>query len=139
MSSSTDFGSPASQSSRRSRHPTLSESFAKHPKVFKPFYLSAIHAGEQSGSMTEMLEELQAYLEEQHSLRKEVVKSIRYPILVIVALIGAVIFLLSVVVPAFEPMFAQMGDDLPVPTQVLLGLFFLAVWMLSITLTWNRR
>ncbi len=104
------------------RGTTLSEALAAHPRTFDPFYIGTIRAGEAAGVHTEALTELIAYYERRAGLRRELIDALTYPAIVVLALIGACIVMLTYVVPQFESVFASSGVALPLPTRVLLAL-----------------
>lgn len=104
----------------------LSDAFAKHPKVFEPFVLNMISAGELSGTVDESLDRLADHFEKAYRTRQKVVSALAYPVVVGILAIGVVIFLLTFVVPMFVDMFDSIGGELP-----WLTLFVLAAsaWM----------
>ena len=101
---------------------TLSEALAAHPRTFDPFYIGTIRAGEAAGIHPEALEELIKYYERRAESRRQVFNALTYPAIVVVALIGACIVMLTWVVPQFAGIFAGMSTELPLPTRVLLGI-----------------
>ncbi len=99
----------------------LSQALLPYHSVFGDFYINMVKSGEAGGSMEEVLNRLAEHLDRMKTLRDSVVSALVYPaILVLVALI-AVVFLLLVVVPKFEPMFKGLGAGLPIPTQIILA------------------
>jgi type II secretory pathway component PulF len=94
----------------------------KHPKVFSPICVSMVRAGEASGNMEEMLTSLENYLERQEDIRTRVRSALSYPIFMLVASIGVLIFLLTYVFPKFETLFEGREDALPLPTKIFLGI-----------------
>jgi type II secretory pathway component PulF len=100
---------------------TLSEALAAHPRTFDPFYIGTIKAGEAGGISTAALDELIAYYERRATLRREIFSALTYPAIVVVALIGASIVMLTWVVPQFSAVFAATGGTLPLPTRLLLA------------------
>jgi type IV pilus assembly protein PilC len=126
---------------------SLSEAFAKHPKVFEPLVVNLIRAGEMSGTIDDSLDRLAEHFEKAHLLRQKVVSALSYPIVVGVLSIGVVIFLLTTIVPMFVDMFASFGGELPWLTRfvinasdfalrywyvfiILVGLVVTGIWML---------
>ena len=85
-------------------------------------YLVLIRAGESSGSLHVVLKELTLQLEADDKLRNYVVSSMTYPIILLVVAVLSVVLLLAFVVPQFREIFDSMGDALPYPTQVVVGL-----------------
>jgi type IV pilus assembly protein PilC len=101
---------------------SLSDSLAKHPKVFQPIFINMVRAGETGGVLDEVLMRVADHLESELALKAKVKSAMTYPIamggLVMVVLVAMMVF----VVPTFEKMFKEMGGDLPAPTQFLVNL-----------------
>lgn len=100
---------------------SLSDALSRHPKLFSEFYRGAVMAGEKSGSLEEVLKEIVRYLEEQEKTANEIRTAVRYPSFVAVALAIAVTVILAFVFPRMQPLFRRFGDDLPLPTAILVG------------------
>lgn len=99
----------------------LSQTSAKHNKIFSPMYINMIKAGEAGGNMDETLERLAEHYEKQHITRQKVIAALSYPAVIGLLAIGVVIFLLVSVVPTFVGMFADFGGELPAITKFVLG------------------
>lgn len=100
----------------------LSEAIAKHPGVFSNLYVALVHAGEVSGSLHTVLEQLSDYLESVAETRRKVISALTYPTVVVILMILIVIFLLVFVVPMFTEIYDKFGAQLPGPTRVMVGL-----------------
>lgn len=113
---------------------TLSDSFAKHPKIFEPLTINLIKAGEMSGNIDESLERLADHYEKAYQTRQKVISAMSYPAIVGVLAIGVVIFLLATIVPMFVDMFEGFGGELPLLTKVVMMLsdWTLAYWYLIV-------
>jgi len=98
----------------------LSESFSKHPGVFNDLYVNSILAGETGGILDKILLRLASVLEEENETKSNIQAALRYPIMVVVSLVIAVIILAGVVMPKFAATYAGLGSALPVPTQVMM-------------------
>lgn len=105
----------------------LAASMQRHPRVFSNLYVSVIHVGESVGRLEESLLELYQYLELEEETRKRVKSATRYPMLVVVAIIAALIIINLFVIPPFARMFAGFGRDLPWATLLLIGFSNLSV------------
>lgn len=99
----------------------LSDSAAKHKKIFSPMFVNMVRAGEAGGNMDETLERLAVHFEKQHSTKSKIKSALAYPIVVGILAIGVVIFMLVSVVPTFVDMFADFGGELPAITQFVLN------------------
>jgi len=101
---------------------SLAASLAEHPESFSKLYISLVRAGEAGGQLAGSLSHLADLLEREAKLTATVQSALIYPVLLTVASIGTIVLLLVYVVPQFTPIFAQAGADLPVQTQILIGL-----------------
>lgn len=99
----------------------LSNAMKKHPKVFNELYTSMIQAGEASGNLDTILLRLSQYVENMNKLLGKVKAAMAYPIGVLIIALTLTAVLLWKVVPVFTDMFAQMGAELPLGTQIVVG------------------
>ena len=100
---------------------TLSEAMAKYPKSFDKLYISMVKAGEAGGVLDVILRRLAGFMEKSQKLRKQVKGALIYPAAVITVAVLILVVIMLFVVPAFEKMFADIGQALPAPTQLLLS------------------
>lgn len=101
---------------------SLTDALKKHPKVFDDLFVNLIAAGEAGGILDVVLSRLSAYLENAMKLKAAVKSAMTYPITVLCIAAGVVTLLLLKVIPTFQKMFADMGGELPGPTQVVVGM-----------------
>jgi len=102
---------------------SLSRSMARHPKAFSQLIIGLIRAGEVGGVLEESLQRIAAFLEKDVELRRKIRSALTYPVIVLLAAIGIVIFLVSWLVPQFASLFKELGiKELPAPTQFLVDL-----------------
>jgi type IV pilus assembly protein PilC len=101
---------------------SLTDALKKHPKVFDDLFVNLIAAGEAGGILDVVLARLSAYLENAMKLKAAVKSAMTYPITVLCIAAGVVTLLLLKVIPTFQKMFADMGGELPGPTQVVVGM-----------------
>jgi general secretion pathway protein F len=90
--------------------------------LFDAYFVNVIRAGEAGGDMAGALRRLAESLDAEASLRKSVVASVTYPVLLSVVAIVAIFFLLLVVVPEFVPLFDDLSATLPFATRALFWL-----------------
>ncbi len=111
---------------------TLAESLRKHPLYFNELFCNLVDAGEQSGSLELMLNNIASYQEKTESMKKKIKKALFYPIAVLVIAMLVSAGLLIYVVPQFESVFAGFGADLPAVTRIVIDLseFMQAYWYL---------
>lgn len=100
---------------------TLSEAFARQPKVFDKMFIHMVEAGEASGKLDVSFNRMNEYYEREYKLRKEVTSALVYPTIIICAAVIAVVVLMTVVMPTFAKIFADSGKPLPLITQVVVG------------------
>lgn len=103
------------------RGDSLSIAMARH-KEFPPLMVSMIRAGEVGGFLDTTMLEIAAAFEADVLLRGKIKAALTYPIAVAVIAVVIVIGMLIFVVPVFDSMFAQLGGELPAPTQFLVNL-----------------
>lgn len=99
----------------------LSDALARRPRVFAPLEVAMVRAGEAGGILDDVLERLAACSERDAELRKKLRTALAYPLVVIVAALGLVVFLLLRIVPMFAQMFASFHVALPASTRLLLA------------------
>jgi len=102
---------------------SIHDAFRKHPKAFSPLYCSMLSAGEASGALPEILERLIYIMEHEHKIKSDIRAALTYPIVVVGFLVVAFLILLTFVVPKFAATFARSNIDLPLPTQICIGMY----------------
>jgi len=114
---------------------TFAEALTKHPHLFSPLYVSIVRAGEVSGELPRVLNWLADYMEREQTRRTQIRSALAYPILLSIVMVVALSFLLIFLVPRYAALFAEMGQSLPLPTQILLAVSgFLVRWWWAIGL-----
>jgi MSHA biogenesis protein MshG len=99
----------------------LANSFARHPDIFPKLYVSIVAVGEATGTLEKSFQRLTEYLTQEKDMQDRVKGAVRYPIIVVIVIVLAAMFLSTFVIPKFEPIFRQLGDSMPLPTKILLG------------------
>jgi type IV pilus assembly protein PilC len=97
---------------------SLSDSMARHPKVFNPLFVAMTQAGETGGVLEDALVRVADQLQKDAALRKQVKSAMVYPALVIFFAVGVMMALVAFLVPVFEGVFKEFGGELPAMTQV---------------------
>ena len=105
----------------------LAESLTKHPKVFDELYINMVSAGEVGGMLDTILTRLAAYMEKAVKLKSKVKSALIYPISIISVAVLVTALLLIYVIPVFGDMFASLGEELPLPTQIAINLSDIAI------------
>jgi type IV pilus assembly protein PilC len=97
---------------------SLSDSMARHPKVFNPLFVAMTQAGEMGGVLEDALIRVADQLQKDAALRRQIKSAMVYPTLVIVFAVGVMMALVAFLVPVFVGVFKQFGGELPKLTQV---------------------
>ncbi|WP_290623075.1 type II secretion system F family protein [Kangiella sp.] len=100
----------------------FAESLRKKPKYFDELVCDLIHAGEQSGTLEQMLDRIATYKEKTEALKSKIKSALMYPAAVVVVSIVVTAILLIYVVPMFADLFKGAGADLPGFTQLVVNL-----------------
>lgn len=98
---------------------TLSAAMSARPEVFDPMFVSMVAAGEAAGRLAEVLERVAGELENREAIRQRVTGALVYPAIIVSAGLMTVAFFMLVMLPRLSAMFKDMGQALPLPTQVL--------------------
>jgi general secretion pathway protein F len=98
---------------------SIADALEAHPRAFPPFYVNMIRAGEASGQLGEVLSHLAEFLERSRELNEQVRSALIYPAVLVTMAGLSLVVVLTVVLPEFEPIFADAGRDLPVATQIV--------------------
>ena len=102
------------------RGSNVGNAFSRHPKVFSPFFVNILKAGEAAGKFDYVLSQLSVYIEKQYELRRRIRQALAYPVIVMVMIFLAVTAIMIVVVPVFSKVYAELGVALPGPTVALI-------------------
>jgi len=100
---------------------TLSDSFAKHPKVFNEVFISLISAGEISGTLDDSLQRIADQQEKDAAVVSKIRGALTYPLIVLVVIFGVMAFMLFTVVPQVEKLYGDLGKTLPFLTEIMVG------------------
>ena len=87
---------------------------------FPNFYVGLVRAGELGGTLENTLRQLAEYLTRTLAVREAVASALVYPIILLVTAALSVIFIVTFVLPEFEPLFEQSGKAIPLPTQIVM-------------------
>lgn len=113
---------------------SFSEALALHPRVFPRIYINMVRAGETGGVLDVVLDKLIEYLESSKELKEHLYSAMIYPAVLTFTGGVSIIILLTYVIPKFSRMFTDLGQTIPLSTQVLISVsFFLSsYWWLLI-------
>ncbi len=101
---------------------TFSAALSRHRGIFSDMYINMVRVGENLGSLDHVIERLAEMEEKNTALKGKVQSALYYPAFMFVFAIAVVTFLLVSVIPAIAEMFADQKKDLPLPTEIIIGL-----------------
>ncbi|MFC1658455.1 type II secretion system F family protein [Candidatus Omnitrophota bacterium] len=101
---------------------TFSQALSSCPKVFSDFYVNMVRIGEAGGRVDSSLERLAEFKEREQELTSQVKSALAYPALLFIIGIITIFVLVSFVIPRLVVMFANLGQELPLPTQMIIQL-----------------
>ena len=99
--------------------------FLKYPKYFSPVFVNLIKAGETSGNLEKVFEDLTVSLEKEQDLRRKIKSALTYPIILLIASFSVLILLVSFAVPRIATVFASVSVKPPLFSRIVIstGLF----------------
>ena len=126
----------------------LSVAFGKHPEVFDDVYIALVSAGEVSGTLSKALERIADQQEKNAEIMAKVRGAMVYPAIVGLVMVAVIVFMLVTIVPQIKTLYADLKQDLPVMTAVMVaaadfviefwwivlivvavGVYFLVTWL----------
>jgi len=112
----------------------LAGSLARHGRIFPSLYLSIIKVGEETGTLDASFKRLAEYLSRDQEMKDRIKAATRYPIIVMCTIAIAIAILTMFVIPKFAPLFAALGNNIPLPTRLIMGVssFAQQYWMFVI-------
>ncbi len=125
---------------------SLADALARHPKQFGNLYVNMVRAGESGGILEVILARLNEYLEDSEKFRSYLFSVMLYPLLVLFVGGSAVFIIMTFVIPRFAAILADMGQTLPLSTQVLIsisgfiaGYWYLILGVAALSILLSRR
>jgi len=101
---------------------TFADGLAKYPAVFDEMFVNMIRVGEVSGSLEEIMKILTIQIEKEHSLTSKVKGALTYPAVILVAMVGIAIVMLTFILPKIMGVFKDMNVELPASTKFVMAL-----------------
>jgi general secretion pathway protein F len=99
---------------------SFSEALAGYPEYFSPMYVNIVRAGEEGGILPAMLTRIAEYQATSQELKKFIVSASIYPAFLLLVGLGAIIILVTAILPRFELLFEGMGQDLPFNVRIMI-------------------
>ncbi len=97
---------------------SLSDAMAKQPRIFSDLYINMVRAGEQSGSLVEVLRRMAAHFEQFATVQQKFTSALIYPAMVVCVGILLITLFMIFLMPKFVDIFNGFNIDLPLPTQI---------------------
>lgn len=105
------------------------DALARYPQYFSQIYIALVRAGESSGQMDQVLMRLAENLESQREFRSKVVGAMIYPVIILIGMAVVISIMMTVVIPKLTELYKDFGIDLPLSTQILIGMSsFMVHW-----------
>lgn len=111
---------------------SLSASLQRHPLIFPPLMVSIVRVGESGGFLGAALDSIAENYQKQAELHGRIRSATTYPAVVLVIAMIGVLVMVTFIVPVFEKMFAGLGGQLPLPTQILVTISHNMIWILPV-------
>jgi len=99
---------------------SLAEALSQHPRVFSRLYVNMIKAGESGGFLEVILSRLAKYLQTMKETQDYLITVLIYPVILTLITGASITILITFVIPRFAKIFADMGQAIPLPTQIVL-------------------
>ena len=99
---------------------SFSAALSKFPNMFSDFFVNIVKSGEESGKMQESLLHLSNYIEKQYLLSSKVKNALMYPAIVLSGFAVVGVAMMTLVVPQLVSIFEGSGQELPLPTKILI-------------------
>jgi type II secretory pathway component PulF len=114
----------------------LSDAMAKQPRVFSDLYVNMVRAGEQSGSLVEVLRRMANHFQQFAEIQAKFTSALIYPAMVCCVGMGIIAFFMFFMMPRFTLIFEGFDIQLPLPTRALVAFsqFLLHYWWLLVAL-----
>lgn len=100
---------------------SVADAMEPHQWLFGHMYLSMVRVGETAGTLPEVLRNLADFLRERSMRQGQLGAVMIYPIIMITVMVGIVAFLMVKVLPELKDVIESFGNELPLPTRVLMG------------------
>jgi type II secretion system protein F len=99
---------------------SLAEALSSHPRIFSKLYVNMVKAGESGGFLETILSRLAQYLESAKEIKDQIVSVMIYPLILMIVSGASIGILVTFVIPRFATIFSDMGQAIPLPTQIIL-------------------
>jgi len=100
---------------------SLSDAMARQPRVFSDLYINMVRAGEQSGSLVDVLRRMANHFQQFAEVQSKFTSALIYPAMVCCVGAGIIAFFMFFMMPRFITIFNGFNVELPLPTRILVG------------------
>ncbi|NCC53088.1 MAG: type II secretion system F family protein, partial [Spartobacteria bacterium] len=102
---------------------TFAEALGQHGRIFNRLYINMAKAGEVGGILDQVLERLAEFMEKAQAIKGKIIAAMVYPVVVMIMALCILGFLMVVIIPKFEDIFAELlsGKQLPPLTQFVMN------------------
>jgi len=114
---------------------SLAEALGFHSGVFPKLYVNMVRAGEAGGFLETIFSRLTRYLQSAKEVRETLVSVMIYPLILTFVSGVSIVILVTFVVPRFARIFSDMGQAIPIPTQIVLAIshFIRDYWWIGLS------
>jgi type II secretion system protein F len=100
---------------------SLAEALGYHPRIFPKIYINMVKTGESGGFLETILSRLAQYLQSTKEVREYLISVMIYPLILTIVSGISIVILVTFVIPRFARIFSDMGQAIPLPTQIILS------------------
>ena len=101
---------------------SISTALSRHPDVFSPFYVNMVRAGEEAGKLDETFSFLADYLDRNYEITQKARNALIYPAFIILTFTVVMGLMMTLVIPNLATMLAEVGQDVPLFTKIIIGI-----------------
>lgn len=101
---------------------SISAALARQEDMFSPFFVNMVRAGEEAGKLDETFAFLADYLDRNYEITQKTKNALVYPAFIVFTFITVMVLMLTLVIPRLASMLTETGQDIPLYTQVVIGL-----------------
>lgn len=100
----------------------ISKALSYHPKIFTPFYVNMVKAGEESGKLDETFNYLADYLDRNYAVTSKAKNALIYPAFIVFTFISVMVLMLTMVIPKISGILKDAGQEIPIYTKIVIGI-----------------
>lgn len=101
---------------------SISNALSKHPVIFSTFIVNMVKAGEESGKLKEIFENIADFLDRTYEVATKARNALFYPAFVIMTFIVVMVLMLTLVIPRISSILTETGQEIPIYTKVVIGM-----------------